>query len=286
MGFDHRWTWNNLSAYMDGELDPSDAARVEKHLKTCSECRQELDSLCQLTSLLRQVPAKKPPRSFLVSETAATERRRLRGRTWVYGTMRAASVLATLLLVFVIGGDLLFFGGQGLLRAPGDAGMAPASKRGAVVETVVVETETDLGEKSVAMEAPAAEQAVEEKPVAAVAGGQQGPSLSALQAEAETKRAPDRAVSGPAPSPERALGAPSPSDDAVRTPSPQPEVQALAQVQPTEPPAAVPAPIAAEHERDLAPVLVRLRRAEIILACAAVVLIVITLLLRRRFRRL
>ena len=286
MGFEHRWTWNNLSAYMDGELPPDDAARVEKHLKECADCQRELDSLCELTSLMRQMPSRTPPRSFFVPAEAANQRRRLRTRSWAYGAMRTVSVLATLLLVFVIGGDLLFFGGQGFLRAPVAPGVASLPEQAAVVETVVVEREAAVIEQPAAAPAEAATELVLEEPVSAVGGGREEPSPSALKVAEGMERAPDQAVAAVAPSSEQPVAAAAAPDDAGPTPEPQPEALALAPAQPTE--AAVEPPVTLETEgaEEPDPVLARLRTIELVLVGVVIVLLIATLLLRRTFRRL
>jgi hypothetical protein len=46
-----------LNAYLDGELKNGKLHQVEKHLVECEECRTELDSLKNLSSLLHEVPA-------------------------------------------------------------------------------------------------------------------------------------------------------------------------------------------------------------------------------------
>jgi hypothetical protein len=46
-----------LNAYLDGELKNGKLHQVEKHLVECDECRTELESLQNLSSLLREVPA-------------------------------------------------------------------------------------------------------------------------------------------------------------------------------------------------------------------------------------
>ena len=59
---------NLLSAYIDGEVTESEAARVEEHLSGCEECRPELDSLRSTVGLLRQLPELELPRSYTLSE--------------------------------------------------------------------------------------------------------------------------------------------------------------------------------------------------------------------------
>jgi hypothetical protein len=45
-----------LGAYLLGGLDAADGAAFERHLESCSECRQELDELASLPALLDAVP--------------------------------------------------------------------------------------------------------------------------------------------------------------------------------------------------------------------------------------
>ncbi|CAG0967238.1 hypothetical protein ANAEL_00975 [Anaerolineales bacterium] len=45
-----------LNAYLDGELKNGKLHQVEKHLVACAECRAELESLKNLSSLLHEVP--------------------------------------------------------------------------------------------------------------------------------------------------------------------------------------------------------------------------------------
>ena len=42
---EHRWTDARLSAYLDGELEPRERARVEEHVHWCPDCRTLLESL-------------------------------------------------------------------------------------------------------------------------------------------------------------------------------------------------------------------------------------------------
>jgi anti-sigma factor RsiW len=45
-----------LGAYLDGELDPYRRIEVQAHLKTCPSCRDELEKLRGLSSMLRAAP--------------------------------------------------------------------------------------------------------------------------------------------------------------------------------------------------------------------------------------
>jgi putative zinc finger protein len=45
-----------LGVYVLGAIDPAERARVDEHLATCHECREELASLAGLPAMLRKVP--------------------------------------------------------------------------------------------------------------------------------------------------------------------------------------------------------------------------------------
>lgn len=58
-----------LNAYLDGELKNGKLHQVEKHLTECEECQAELESLQNVSSLLREVPAPE----FISSERFASQ---------------------------------------------------------------------------------------------------------------------------------------------------------------------------------------------------------------------
>jgi anti-sigma factor RsiW len=53
------WVRSVLAAYLDGELKPSTAAAVRKHLEGCRECREHAQGLAETWDVLDEVPA--PP---------------------------------------------------------------------------------------------------------------------------------------------------------------------------------------------------------------------------------
>ena len=62
-----------LSAYLDGELAPDDAAALERHLATCPECRDDLAGLREVRALLRALPSPALPRSFALPPSTAPQ---------------------------------------------------------------------------------------------------------------------------------------------------------------------------------------------------------------------
>jgi len=56
-----------LSAYLDGQLNPSDSARLELRLKTDLELAAVIDDLRAARGLLRQLPSRRAPRNFTLT---------------------------------------------------------------------------------------------------------------------------------------------------------------------------------------------------------------------------
>ena len=50
------WVRSVLAAYLDGELKPSTAAAVRKHLEGCRECREHAQGLAETWDVLDEVP--------------------------------------------------------------------------------------------------------------------------------------------------------------------------------------------------------------------------------------
>lgn len=55
-----------LSAYLDGELDARHAENVERHLASCDACTALLEELRETRTLLSALPPQAPPRSFIL----------------------------------------------------------------------------------------------------------------------------------------------------------------------------------------------------------------------------
>ena len=86
-----------LSAYLDGELKPSEVARLESRLLTEPELASILSELRQARGLLRRLPQRRAPRNFTLTPKMVGQKPPL-PRT--YPVFRFATVLATLLFFF------------------------------------------------------------------------------------------------------------------------------------------------------------------------------------------
>ncbi len=58
---EHRWTHRHLSEYLDEELDPGEAARLEAHTGICPHCRRMLATLRRTLEGLRSLGEESKP---------------------------------------------------------------------------------------------------------------------------------------------------------------------------------------------------------------------------------
>lgn len=86
--------WTLLSAYLDGELNMRDKARVEEWLQTRSEVQQAYHSIQDTRRVLRSAPLHKAPRNFTLTPEMAPQRRR---SFWLVPALRFSSALAAIL---------------------------------------------------------------------------------------------------------------------------------------------------------------------------------------------
>lgn len=93
-----------LSSYLDGQLKPSDSARLEARLASDRNLRSVLDDLRAARGLLRQLPLRKAPRNFTLTPQMVGKNPPL-PRT--YPAFRFVTALATLLFFATMGANFL-----------------------------------------------------------------------------------------------------------------------------------------------------------------------------------
>ena len=154
-----------LSAYLDGRLERSEAARLEARLKQDPQLRLELHELRAAVRLLSSLPQIRAPRSFTLQPRAA-------GRRPAYPLLQLGTALATLSFLVVVGADFL------MARAAQPALLASR------------EFESPAAEPELAVEAPAMDQqlglAAEATPAAEAAAGAEGAPEDNFLAQAES----------------------------------------------------------------------------------------------------
>ena len=89
-----------LSSYLDGQLKPSESARLESRLKTDLQLASVLNDLRATRTLLRKLPQRRAPRNFTLTRKMVGQNPPL---PKAYPFFRFATALATLLFVFSFG---------------------------------------------------------------------------------------------------------------------------------------------------------------------------------------
>ena len=191
----HRRLRDQLSAYIDGELDSPAAERLEGHLAECERCRVELEHLRATVAGLRNLPEVEPPRSFALSpERVVAPRPHLPATPplAIGARIAAAGLAAALAAVLVV--DLGDIGGNGEVQ-----------------EAAAPQTTTDRLADQDGMEAAAGAPAADEAEGAGAATRGQEP------AEGETElMSGDQAAEPPAAGPGEAdTSAPAPSGGGI-----------------------------------------------------------------------
>src|SRR2546425_4804532 len=92
---------DQLSAYLDGELDPSDRAHLEAHLPTCAECRTTIDALRATVADLAALPDPVPSEQDSWALRAAIASARKPSKRWRRVAMAAGTAAAAVIAVVV-----------------------------------------------------------------------------------------------------------------------------------------------------------------------------------------
>ncbi|MDO8751394.1 MAG: zf-HC2 domain-containing protein [Dehalococcoidia bacterium] len=120
----HRRWRRDLSAYVDGHLEPPRREALDKHLAVCLLCQEEMAALRRMVALLHQVPQVEAPRSFALAQAPYA------GLRWpvLYGnSLRYATAVAAMLLVAVVAGDLAT--GHTTALSPASPGVAETQSK-------------------------------------------------------------------------------------------------------------------------------------------------------------
>ena len=147
-----RWQ-ERLSAYLDAQLEQSEQRKLERHLASCTSCREELESLRATVALLQRVPQVPAPRSFRLTEEPVPFSAPWTVRYMV--PLRYAAATAGLLFLVVAVGDLMI--SDGGLTGP----VSPSREQDAVSPTPADAPVTEAASQD--MEAHSALSAVPEE---------------------------------------------------------------------------------------------------------------------------
>ena len=89
-------TLEELSAYLDHELDDDARARVAQHVAGCADCQARLDGLRETAFAIRALPMETPPRTFTIPAKPRESFRWAPVAGWIGG-------VAAAMLIIVVG---------------------------------------------------------------------------------------------------------------------------------------------------------------------------------------
>ena len=144
-----------LSPYLDGRVTPSERALVERHLQACSECSRGLATLRVTVTAVREMPRVRAPRSFALPRSMA---RQPQTNPWLVPVLRAATAVATFLLVITVAGDL-FMRGMGVPTAA-PVMFAPVAQKSGARSVVSATSQAEAREMSATPIEPPVEDAL------------------------------------------------------------------------------------------------------------------------------
>ena len=228
-----------LSAYLDGQLKPSEIARLEARLQTDPELASVLKELRQARGVLRQLPQRRAPRNFTLTPKMVGQKPPM-PRT--YPVFRFATVLATLLLFFTFATNFM---APRLKTVPyGIGGYGGGGGGGDAEPELAMETAPqDLAEPVEPAEAPAPAEEPAEEPAMeesaapeAPAPAEGEPATPEMLAPAPTEgaaTADDSARTEPTLQP-NGMEKSAPGETFAQDTPPEPD--AISQVQPAPPP--------------------------------------------------
>ena len=98
-------TIEQLSAFLDHELDPPSQSAVAGHVATCAECQGRLEGLRQTAYAIRGLPMETPPRSFAVPPERSATRWNWAPAGWIGGVALAGLLIAVGLTHLPAGGS-------------------------------------------------------------------------------------------------------------------------------------------------------------------------------------
>lgn len=229
-----------LSAYLDQQLKPTEYARLQARLKTEAELAAALNDLRTTRRMLRSLPIQRAPHNFTLTPAMAGVKP---AQPTFLPALRLASVLAAVLLVFVLAGDHL-----GFLARSGVQSLAMPAPGEEVAMQYADAMEAEAAEAPLALGAPPESQTPESKTVETREAGEEPVALALPSEPTPAPTDTARAVENTTPPTEEtfSITGEEPLPQPTATLPPIPTFTPTASLPPTEtpppPPSAVPIP--------------------------------------------
>lgn len=236
--------WQDLSAYLDGELSSRERARLEERLASREDLRTALEELRRVRVILRSQPRLRAPRNFTLGPAFASQRVRRQPSRSLSPVFGLVSALASVLFILVVVGESIF----GVARPAMAPLQTEIQAKSAQVEMAASPTEVSLQQaQEFTAEQEAAPEMLDQSSQAEVTsqaeaevfGTLEAPLAGAMEYPAPMAREYDTGAYPPpaAPSPPAlaAQAAQQPTPEPTQTASPTSEAIAAAQRAPEQP---------------------------------------------------
>ena len=160
--------WEDLSAYLDGELTPTERSRLESKIEARAELRAALEEMRRTRQVLRSQPRVRAPRNFTLTPQMVGIRTEKKPTLRLFPVLRFTAVLASILFVFMMVGEF-FWSGQNMAEPMFMEDSAPlmAQEMGDTVSEEVSEAVVEKAVPEEELEEPMALEAEEPLDVAA-----------------------------------------------------------------------------------------------------------------------
>ena len=113
---EHAWVQDNLDAYVTGGLSPQECERVDRHVKSCSECAHLNAEISEMEHLMEGICARVRPDAGLEDRAINRLRRAPKPRLqW----LRFVAAAAAVVLLGMVGGVVRMLALDGTLPLPG-----------------------------------------------------------------------------------------------------------------------------------------------------------------------
>jgi anti-sigma factor RsiW len=171
-----------LSSYLDGQLKPSDSARLEARLSKDQNLQAVLEDLRSARGLLRRLPMRKAPRSFTLTPKMVGKNPPL---PRAYPAFRFVSALATLLLFVTL--SLNFLTPQLASQSPAYGMGGGGSPNDTFAAEAPAATQAPAATEAPALSAPVIESAPLSTPTVAAQDGTRNAVEATSEKNAETQ---------------------------------------------------------------------------------------------------
>lgn len=166
-GDPHQMTQDLLPWYINGPLEPGEQRMVEEHLKSCAECRAELDSETSLAAAYVDLAVDEDlPDAAARARALVASRAKPRSRGWWPANTAARYGLIAACQILVIGASLGIYSGV-TRNAAVDYHVLSASAAPAATGNVIVVFRPDISEQTLRATLHAARARIVDGPTAA-----------------------------------------------------------------------------------------------------------------------